>query len=206
MADTCRLTASRIGWLIKLKNRCVSNLSKPLNTSVAKISYLSGKHLERLPTDWWHHTRALCTVSGHLPTSSLCALRSVGIVMQRKETLTFFHHHKCGSLLVKCTPGDNPWEDPLAPLLHPRVQSLSPAGLLPLDVWTWFSPIHYDFPESPSLLQLELYLVYTVIIGSLLTRVSLWKMKIYASIFVYIICIIFFPLEKKKIFSLRSVG
>lgn len=65
MADTCRLTASRIGWLIKLKNRCVSNLSKPLNTSVAKISYLSGKHLERLPTGWWHHTRALGTVSRH---------------------------------------------------------------------------------------------------------------------------------------------
>lgn len=61
----CRLTASRIGWLIRLKNRCVSNLSKPLNTSVAKISYLSGKHLERLPTDWWHHTRVLCTVSRH---------------------------------------------------------------------------------------------------------------------------------------------
>ena len=113
MADTCRLTASRIGWLIKLKNRCVSNLSKPLNTSVAKISYLSGKHLERLPTDWWHHTRALCTVSRHLPTSSLRALRGVGIVMQRKETRTFFNHHKCGSLLVKRTPGDNPWEDPL---------------------------------------------------------------------------------------------
>ena len=63
-------------------------------------------------------------LSSLLPTSSLCALRSVGIVMQRKETHTFFHHHKCSSLLVKRAPGDNQWEDPLAPLLHPCVQSL----------------------------------------------------------------------------------
>lgn len=206
MADTCRLTASRIGWLIRLKNRCVSNLSKPLNTSVAKISYLSGKHLERLPTDWWHHTRVLCTVSRH------CCQRHHYIrcrVLEswckgRKRALSSSITNAAASWL-NVPQGTISGRTALAPLLHPRVQSLPSTRFtaigrvdLVLSHSLWFS---WVTQSPPARILLCLHCNHR----QSLTRVSLWKMKIYALIFCIYNLHHFFP-TWKKFFSLRSVG